>query len=169
MIPVVLVLFALIGVTSYITTRRADEVSAQLRALDPAAVTSARFVSDPLRDVRVYDVAIDDPGDREAMVAALHTLRPSSVVIKTQTIFDETKLELVLGEESPLLLSIMSTEELGEVALVSVVRVAGAGDLPAGIYESRELMAWVEAMAVKPGFEAIIAGFAPADPALDAD
>ena len=156
-LPLVLVLFASVGVMTFVTGRRADEVGEQLRTLDASAVSSARFASDPIRDPRRYDVAIDDAGDREAMVAALHTLTPSSVVIKTQTILDETKLELVLGEES-LLLSIMRTEQLGEVALVSIVRLAGAGELPAGIYESRELMAWLEAMAGKPGFEAIIAG-----------
>lgn len=61
-----------------------------------------------------------------------------------------------MGEEDPLELTIRRTQETGDVAVISVERVRGSSELPAGMYESRELLAWVDAMAIEPGFEAIL-------------
>lgn len=58
LIALVFGLFVAVGVATFVTTSRAEEVGDELRTLDPAALTRARFVSDPLRDPRSYDVGI---------------------------------------------------------------------------------------------------------------
>ena len=66
-----------------------------------------------------------------------------------------TTLALTLASEDALTLSVMRAAQTGEVGVVSIMRGAGPGEVSAGVFDSAELLAWVEQMASKPGFESI--------------
>ena len=66
-----------------------------------------------------------------------------------------TTLALTLASEDTLTLSVMRAAQTGEVGVVSIMRAAGPGEVSAGVFDSAELLAWVEQMASKPGFESI--------------
>ncbi len=70
-----------------------------------------------------------------------------------------TTLALTLASEDAsedtLTLSVMRAAQTGEVGVVSIMRAAGPGEVSAGVFDSAELLAWVEQMASKPGFESI--------------
>ncbi len=70
-----------------------------------------------------------------------------------------TTLALTLASEDAsedaLTLSVMRAAQTGEVGVVSIARAARPGEVSAGVFDSAELLAWVEQMASKPGFESI--------------
>ena len=54
-----------------------------------------------------------------------------------------------------LTLTVMWTEQRGDVGVVTIDRSVGLGKVPGGTFDSAELLAWVEAMATRPGLERI--------------
>ncbi len=155
----VVAIFTLVAIGAFLGFRRGAEVDATLANLQRDQLVGVRFVKDPLRESEGLDLAVEADDDLEALLAALHTLRASGRSIKSLDVLTTTTIALTLAStpasEDTLTLSVMRAAQTGEVGVVSIMRGAGPGEVSAGVFDSAELLAWVEQMASKPGFESI--------------
>ena len=135
----VALIFTAVAVATLVNWRREAEIGDRLARVDAASLVGVRVSGDG------FERSIEDPAQLEALAAALRGLEPSSLTIKSLEVVADIDIDLELEPDDHLTLSVMRTVEQGEVGVVSIARWVGPGTVPGGIFESAELLAWVEA------------------------
>lgn len=152
----VAILFSIIITLFIISEKRKSYVYNELMFAHLSDLSHIHFYKDFLRNDGDLHLSIKSARDKKNFVKALKTINPSNLLIRSLNVMRlyRIRFNLHANEERLLTLDIHKTEETGNTGIITI----SLGDVivsSAGVYESKELLQWIEKMEKKPGFEKI--------------
>jgi hypothetical protein len=139
------------------TQKRSSNYHEKIIHLDLNKIISIKFYQDSLRDSRDLDIPITDKKDQENFLAALKTLTPSHWAIRSLHNKIRTQMRFEFNDEEKQLftIEIYRSEQTGDTGIVSISKEGSIFTSPGGVYESKQLLQWVEELSKRKGFENI--------------
>ncbi|MBI9101637.1 MAG: hypothetical protein JEY99_04440 [Spirochaetales bacterium] len=152
--PIFLICIALIIILLKISN---NSLHQDLQELKIENLSSISFYKDFLRDSSGLDLELTDPDDLNDLLFCLNNIEKTSNTVKSQTIIEEVRIHLSIqtDKSQSLELHIMRTEEMGDVALITIGIIKGSGSFNGGVYRSDHFLPWLISISGRPGYDVI--------------
>ncbi len=153
----VLALFSLIIILLLITKSRESNIYSEIKEANLSQIENIRFFKDALRNEGGgLNLPITEEADLTVFLQLLQSMQSSSESLKTLTVTSLYRIQFALkvDEERLLTLNIYRCEQTGDLGVISISQ-GDALTFPGGIFESIELLKWIEEMQKREEFETI--------------
>ena len=150
-------LFSVIIILVIITKSRESDIYSEIKSANLSQIENVRFFKDGLRNEGgSQNLPITEEADLKEFLQLLQSMQPSNESLKTLTTVSLYRIQFTLKVEDEKLITvnIYRCEQTGDLGIISISQ-GDALSFSGGIYESVELLKWLEEMKTRKDFEDI--------------